>query len=46
VAGCELILEGLAAQKKITRSDELGYSRIRPERKKDQGHGQGGINFA
>jgi magnesium chelatase subunit I len=46
VAGCELILEGLAAQKKITRSDELGYSRIRPERKKDQGHSQGGINFA
>ena len=45
VAACELILEGLAAQKKITRSDELGYSRIRPERKKDQGHGQGGISF-
>jgi len=45
VAGCELILEGLAAQKKITRSDEFGYSRIRPERKKEQGHGQGGISF-
>ncbi len=45
VAACELILEGLAAQKKITRSDELGYSRIRPERNKEGGHGKGGINF-
>lgn len=33
VAGCELILEGLAALKKISRSEELGYSRLRPERR-------------
>jgi magnesium chelatase subunit I len=33
VAACELILEGLAAQKKITRSDEVGYTRSRPERR-------------
>ncbi len=45
VAACELILEGLAAQKKITRTDELGYARLRPERNKDGGHGKGGINF-
>ena len=45
VAACELILEGLAAQKKIARSDELGYSRIRPERNKEGGYGKGGINF-
>jgi magnesium chelatase subunit I len=44
VAGCELILEGLAAQKKISRSEELGYSRMRPERK-DGGQGKGGLAF-
>ena len=27
VAGCELVLEGLAAQKRISRSEELGYTR-------------------
>jgi magnesium chelatase subunit I len=27
VAACELVLEGLAAQKRISRSEELGYSR-------------------
>jgi magnesium chelatase subunit I len=43
VAGCELILEGLAAQKRISRSDELGYSRARPDRR-DPPHGKG-INF-
>jgi magnesium chelatase subunit I len=32
VAGCELVLEGLAAHRRIARSDELGYGRIRPER--------------
>jgi len=32
VAGCELVLEGLAAQKRISRSDELGYSRAKPDR--------------
>ncbi|MBA2627272.1 MAG: magnesium chelatase [Gemmatimonadales bacterium] len=33
VAGCELVLEGLAAHKRISRSEELGYSRARPERR-------------
>src|ERR687897_181510 len=33
VAACELILEGLAAQKRISRSEELGYSRAKPERR-------------
>lgn len=33
VAACELILEGLAAQKKITRTEEIGYGRLRPERR-------------
>ena len=32
VAACELVLEGLAAQKRISRSEELGYARLRPER--------------
>ena len=32
VAGCEFILEGLAAQQRISRSDELGYSRAKPDR--------------
>ncbi len=32
VAACELILEGLAAQKRISRSDEVGYTRAKPER--------------
>ncbi len=29
VAGAELVLEGLAAQKRITRSDDLGYTKLR-----------------
>jgi magnesium chelatase subunit I len=40
VAACELILEGLAAHKRISRSDELGYSRMRPE-KREGGYGKG-----
>ena len=44
VAGCELILEGLAAQKRISRSEELGYTRAKPERR-DGGYGKGGISF-
>ncbi len=31
VAACELVLEGLAAQKKISRNEELGYTKQRPE---------------
>jgi magnesium chelatase subunit I len=44
VAGCELILEGLAAQRRISRSEDLGYTRARPERR-DAGHGKGGLAF-
>jgi magnesium chelatase subunit I len=32
VSACELVLEGLVAQKRISRSDELGYSRARPDK--------------
>ncbi|MEK6769623.1 MAG: magnesium chelatase, partial [Gemmatimonadota bacterium] len=32
VAACELVLEGLAAQKRISRSEEAGYSRARADR--------------
>ena len=32
VAACELILEGLAAQKRISRSEELGWTRARSRR--------------
>jgi hypothetical protein len=32
VSGCELVLEGLVSQKRISRSDELGYSRARPDK--------------
>jgi magnesium chelatase subunit I len=31
VAACELVLEGLHAQKKISRSEERGYSAAKPE---------------
>ena len=44
VAGCELVLEGLAAQKRISRSEELGYTRARPERR-EPGYGKGGMSF-
>jgi len=32
VAACELVLEGLAAQKRIARNEDVGYTRARPER--------------
>jgi magnesium chelatase subunit I len=41
VAACELVLEGLVAAKRISRSEELGYTRIRPE-PKGPGYGKGG----
>ena len=44
VSACELILEGLAAQRRISRSEDLGYVRARPERK-EPGHGKGGMAF-
>jgi len=40
VAAAELVLEGLVAQKRISRSDELGYARARPE-KRGPGMGMG-----
>jgi magnesium chelatase subunit I len=46
VAACELILEGLADRKLISRSEELGYIRAKPDRKDPGGGGYGkGINF-
>ena len=33
VAACELVLEGLAAARRISRVDEFSYARIRPERR-------------
>jgi len=46
VAACELVLEGLAAQKRISRSEELGYSRAKPERREPgSGYGKGGMSF-
>jgi magnesium chelatase subunit I len=33
VAACELVLEGLVAERRVSRSEELGYSRARPEPK-------------
>jgi len=33
VAACELVLEGLVAEKRISRSEDLGYVRARPEPK-------------
>jgi magnesium chelatase subunit I len=31
-AACELVLEGLAAMRRITRNDDQGWTRLRPER--------------
>jgi magnesium chelatase subunit I len=45
VAACELVLEGLVAQKRISRSDELGYTRARRERPPGGGLGTGGQNL-
>ena len=41
VAGCELALEGLAAHQRITRTEEMGYTRVRQERKGGGGGGKG-----
>ncbi len=43
VATAELVLEGLAAHRRITRADTGTYSRARPERPKGKGHGGGGF---
>jgi magnesium chelatase subunit I len=42
VAACELVLEGLVAHKRISRTEELGYTRIRPERNPPFGKGMPG----
>ncbi|MBK7595216.1 MAG: magnesium chelatase [Gemmatimonadetes bacterium] len=39
VAACELVLEALAAHQRIARSEEHGWQRVRPSRRK--GHDQG-----
>jgi magnesium chelatase subunit I len=39
VAACELVLEGLVAEKRIARSEELGYVRARSEQKPPFGKG-------
>jgi len=41
VSAAELILEGLAAQKRIARTDDLGFTRARPERPGPGGPGYG-----
>ncbi len=41
VSACELVLEGLVADKRISRSEELGYVRARPE-PKGPGYGKTG----
>ena len=43
VAACELVLEGLVAQKRISRSEELGYTRIRPDKQPPFGKGMTGM---
>jgi magnesium chelatase subunit I len=46
VSACELLLEGLAAHKKISRSEELGWTRAKSERREPGGGFGKGINFA
>ncbi len=41
VSACELVLEGLVSQKRLSRSEELGYARARAERPPPYGKGQG-----
>jgi hypothetical protein len=45
VGACELILEGLAAEKRISRNEELGYVRARPERRDPGGGYQKGLGL-
>jgi magnesium chelatase subunit I len=45
VAACELILEGLADRRLISRTDELGYVRAKPERKDPLGGYGKGLNL-
>jgi len=43
VSACELVLEGLVAHKRISRSDELGYTRARPDKGPPFGKGVPGM---
>ncbi len=47
VAGCELVLEGLHAKRRISRTEEGAYTRRRPERpsRPGGGPGQGGFGI-
>ncbi len=45
VAACELVLEGLVAQKRISRTDDAGYGRARRERPPGGSPGLGGTNL-
>ncbi len=45
VAACELILEGLAAEKRISRNEEVGYTRAKPERREPGGGYQKGLGL-
>jgi len=45
VAAAELLLEGLAAHRKIARTDTGTYARAKPERKSKGGGGSGGFSF-
>jgi magnesium chelatase subunit I len=42
VSACELVLEGLVAEKRIARNEELGYVRARAEQKPPFGKGPAG----
>jgi magnesium chelatase subunit I len=44
VAACELVLEGLVAHRRISRSSELGYARVRPPGGHKHGLGGSGID--
>jgi len=45
VAAAELVLEGLAAHRRISRADTGTYGRARPERPKGKGPGAGGFGL-
>ena len=45
VSACELVLEGLVAEKRISRSEDLGYVRVRPEPKGPYGKPGPGPNL-
>ena len=40
VAACELVLEALVSEQRISRSEEYGWQRVKPKRK-NYGEGEG-----